>query len=117
MAFKFESLRVWQQAVDLSGEVNELCRTFPEHERFVLANQIQRAADSVSLNIAEGSTGQSTREFGRFLGIALRSAIEVVGCLFLGRKRGLISEEEFDWFYKELTALIKGIQALRSSLK
>lgn len=117
MAFKFESLRVWQMAVDLSGEVSELCKVFPESERFILMSQIQRAADSVSLNIAEGSTGQSTAEFRRFLGIALRSAIEVVGCLFVGRKRGIITEDRFDHFYRQLTRLIKGIQALRSSLR
>ena len=117
MAFKFEGLRVWQMAVELSGEVDELCKSFPESERYVLTSQMQRAADSISLNIAEGSTGQSTAEFKRFLGIALRSALEVVGCLFLGKRRGIISAESFDYFYQALTRLIKGIQSLRSSLK
>jgi four helix bundle protein len=117
MAFKFESLRVWQMALDLSGEVHELCKRFPESERFVLTSQMLRAVDSISLNIAEGSTGQSTAEFKRFLGIALRSAIEVVGCLFLGRKRRIIEQDKFDYFYSQLTRLVKGIQSLRSSLK
>ena len=117
MAFKFEQLRVWQMAVELSGEVYDLCKSFPESERFVLSSQIQRAADSISLNIAEGSTGQSTAEFKRFLGIALRSALEVVGCIFLGRRRGIIRQERFDYFYKYLTNLIKGIQSLRSILR
>jgi len=117
MAFKFERLRVWQQSLDLSGEVSGLVSTFPDHERYVLATQIQRASDSISLNIAEGSTGQTNKEFKRFLGIALRSAIEVVGCLFLGRKRELIKQERFEYFYERLTVLIKGIQALRGSLE
>lgn len=116
MAFKFENLRVWQQALELSGEVSELTRNFPDNERYVLASQIQRASDSISLNIAEGSTGQTNREFKRFLGIALRSAIEVVGCLFLGRKRELIRQDRFEYFYEQLTVLIRGIQALRGSL-
>lgn len=83
MSFKFEKLIVWQKAVDLSENINELTKTFPRDEIYVLTSQIKRAADSVSLNIAEGSTGQSNPEFNRFLCYALRSDIEVVGCLHL----------------------------------
>ena len=63
MAFKFEQLVVWQLSVDLSEKVNGLCKIFPKDELYVLTSQIKRAADSVSLNIAEGSTGQSNDEF------------------------------------------------------
>lgn len=112
MAFKFERLKVWQKAVDLSGEISELVETFPKKETFVLSS-----SDSVALNIAEGSTGQATPEFRRFLSIALRSGIEVVSCLYLARRRKLINEEQFDYFYRLLTDLIKGIQSLRNSLK
>ncbi|MCH5598087.1 four helix bundle protein [Niabella ginsengisoli] len=66
MSFKFEKLIVWQKAVDLSAVVDEVAKRFPSDERFVLATQIKRAADSISLNIAEGSTGQSNPEFKRF---------------------------------------------------
>ena len=45
---------------------------------YVLTSQIKRAADSIALNIAEGSTGQSNPEFAKFLGYAIRSGIEVV---------------------------------------
>ena len=117
MAFKFENLKVWEKGVDLSGEIAETIKGFPKDELFVLTSQIKRAADSISLNIAEGSTGQSTREFKKFLGYSLRSAIEVVGCIFLARRRGLFTTEQFDHFYMKLKDLIKGIQALRNSLK
>jgi four helix bundle protein len=116
MAFKFEKLKVWEKAVELSGKISELTESFPKKEMFSLTYQIQRASDSIALNIAEGSTGQTNPEFKRFLGIALRSAIEVVCCLHLGRKRKLITEEQFSEFYEELTILIKGIQALRNSI-
>jgi four helix bundle protein len=66
MAFKFESLTVWQKSLNLSDWVNQLTRGFPKDELFVLTSQIKRAADSVCLNIAEGSTGQSNPEFKRF---------------------------------------------------
>lgn len=117
MAFKFEELRVWQEAVELTGTVNELTKAFPKEEVFVLSSQIKRAADSVALNIAEGSTGQTTPEFKRFLGIAIRSAIEVVTCLHIAKRRQIIKEEDFNKIYNQTEQLIKGIQALRNSLK
>ena len=54
MPFKFEKLVVWQKALDLSGVVSDIAGKFPKEEVYVLASQIKRAADSVSLNIAEG---------------------------------------------------------------
>ena len=87
MPFKFEQLTVWQLAVELSDKINELTKSFPKDELFILTCQIKRAADSVSLNIAEGSTGQSNGEFKRFLGYATRSGAELVGCLYLTRSR------------------------------
>lgn len=117
MAFKFEGLKVWQKSIELSGKVSELTEKFPKKEMFVLTSQIQRASDSIALNIAEGSTGQTNPEFRRFLSFALRSAIEVVSCLYLAKRRKLINQEEFDHFYQLLTDLVKSIQALRNSIK
>lgn len=116
MAFKFEELRVWELSINLATEINRLVKTFPSEERFVLASQIQRAADSVALNIAEGSTGQSNAEFKKFLGYSNRSAIEVVCCLHLGRRRNIISDESFSNLYSSYEVLIVKIQALRNSI-
>lgn len=117
MPFKFEQLTIWQIGIDLSGRINDLCKSFPREELFILTSQIKRAADSVSLNIAEGSTGQSNQEFNRFLGYALRSAIEVVSCLYLARNRNYIDEETFREQYNFIDSLCKKIQALRNTLK
>jgi four helix bundle protein len=117
MPFKFEQLQVWQLAIELSSRVNELCKKFPGDELFILSSQMNRAADSVSLNIAEGSTGQSNEEFDRFLGYAVRSAIEVVSCLYLAKNRNYISENEFKELYDFIDSLCRKLQALRNTLK
>lgn len=116
MAFKFEKLRVWELAIELTLDVNRLIKSFPSEEKFVLAQQIQRAADSVALNIAEGSTGQSNAEYKKFLGYSIRSGIEVVSCLYIGRKRGIINESDFQKNYESYDLLITKIQALRNSI-
>jgi four helix bundle protein len=117
MAFRFEELKIWQKAVELSNEIDLLAKSFPVDERFSLASQVKRAADSVVLNIAEGSTGQSIPEFKRFLSMALRSAIEVVACLFLAKSRNYTSEEKFKKLYEEYDPLCKMITKFRDAMK
>ena|ERR1700733_2684019 len=117
MAFKFENLQVWQKALDLSDEVNILAKeNFPKDELFILTSQIKRAADSVVLNIAEGCTGQTNAVFKNFLGYSLRSAIEVVACLFIAKRRKIIDESSFRRLYDEYESLTKMLTALRNSL-
>ena len=116
MAFKFEKLQIWQIAIQVSFEIHNLIRTFPKEELFILTSQIKRAADSISLNIAEGSTGQSNPEQKKFLGYAQRSALEVVSCLYLGRKRDLISDDAFTIHYNTLDKLVAMIQKFKNSI-
>jgi four helix bundle protein len=117
MPFKFEKLKVWGKAVDLSELVHVTAKTFPKEEIFILVAQMKRAADPVSLNIAEGSTAQSIAEFKRFLGIALRSDIEVVACIFLAKRRGYIEQAAFENIYKQCEEILVMINALRKVLK
>lgn len=116
MAFKFENLQVWQKSLDLTVETNNLTKSFPKDELYVLTSQIKRAADSVVLNIAEGCTGQSNAVFKVFLNYSIRSGIEVVSCLFVGKRRDIINEQSFQALYDEYQILIKMITSLRNSL-
>jgi four helix bundle protein len=115
--FKFEKLEVWQKAIEFGLEIHNLTRRFPKEELYILTSQIKRASDSIALNIAEGSTGQTNTEFSQFIGYAIRSAIEVVSCLYIGKKRDLISNQDFESLYAEIGTIIKMLQSLRKSLK
>ena len=116
MAFKFEQLKIWQLAADMSFEIHELTRSFRKEELFILTAQIKRAAGSISLNIAEGSTGQSNAEQKKFLGYSQRSALEVVTCLYLGKRRSLVTENQFITHYDTLDKLVAMIQKFKNSL-
>ncbi len=116
MAFKFEKLEVWKTSVELSSLVHQVTLSFPKDELYILTSQMKRAADSVSLNIAEGSTGQSNAEFRRFLSFSIRSGIEVVGCIYLAKKRNLINESNFNSIYSLTDSLVMRIQALKKSI-
>ena len=116
MAFKFEKLEVWQKSIELTFNIHVLTRDFPREELYILTSQIKRAADSIALNIAEGSTGQTNPEFKLFLGYAIRSAIEVVSCLYIGKRRKILKENEFQKLYSDTEIIVKMLQALRKSL-
>ena len=48
----FEELRIWKEAQDVALEIYKL---FKENKDYGFKDQIQRAAISISNNIAEGS--------------------------------------------------------------
>lgn len=115
--FKFEKLQVWELAMDFGEKIQYLSSSFPKHEMFNLQSQINRAVDSIALNISEGATGNSNPEFKKFLGYSIRSISEVVCCLFKARRRNYINDEIFNALYLEAFVLMNRTAALRNSLK
>ena len=67
MAYKFEQLEVWQLSLEYIDLIYKLGENLPRSEEYNLKSQIIRAATSVSLNIAEGSTGQTDQNKHVFL--------------------------------------------------
>lgn len=117
MAFKFEKLEVWQMALDYIDLIYEVADKLPDNEKFNLKSQITRAATSVALNIAEGSTGQTDPEQNRFLGLALRSLLETVACQrIIKRRKYLLNNPLLDKINAEAELLTVKIQSFRKSL-
>jgi four helix bundle protein len=82
MAFSFEKLLVYRKAVEFDDPVCERTEKFGHRYAF-LANQLNRAAVSISANIAEGN-GRFTKADRRiFFGIARGSVQECVPLLEL----------------------------------
>lgn len=92
--YQFEKLIIWQDSVVLVKRIYEVTEKFPKEEKFCLSSQIQRAAVSVSLNIAEGKGSDYDKEFARFLNISLRSLHETVAALILARELSYVQQEE-----------------------
>jgi four helix bundle protein len=117
MGFKFEKLNIWNDAMELGEQINELANKFPAKEIYNLTSQIRRAVDSVALNIAEGSIGQSNPEQKRFIGYSVRSLAEVVTCLHKAKLRTYISEDEFQQHYEFSHKLMNMLNAFKKNLK
>ena len=73
----FKKLKVWLKAMEIVKNVYELVKDFPAEERYGLRSQLTRSAVSVASNIAEGSAKRSSKEYVRFLEIALGSVYEL----------------------------------------
>jgi four helix bundle protein len=70
-------LKVFGATRSLTLECYRLTKNFPPEERFVIIQQIRRAALSVHLNLAEGSSRKTSPDRRRFLEIARGSVIEI----------------------------------------
>jgi len=80
---RFEDLPVWNSAIDLAVQIYNVTDTIPFRRRRSLRDQIERAAVSVSNNIAEGFERGTNNELLSFLYIARGSAGEVRSMLCL----------------------------------
>jgi four helix bundle protein len=94
MAFRFEDLEIFHLALEFATKAYTVTKKFPTEEKFDLTSQARRAANSIALNIAEGSGRGTKRDFSHFLDIAVGSTFEVVTCFFLAKKHGYISEQD-----------------------
>ena len=117
MGFKFENLKIWQQAMEFGEVIHVITMKFPKEEVYSLSSQIRRAADSIALNISEGSIGQSDPEFKRFMSYLIRSLAEVVTCLYKAKKRNYITEDEFSTQYEFAFNLMNQMIAFRDKIK
>jgi four helix bundle protein len=117
MPYKFEQLDVWQLAMEYLDAVYAIAGKLPRSEEYNLKSQIVRAATSIALNIAEGSTGQTDAEQARFLSMAIRSLVETVACQHLIRRRKyLANESPVDEAYSRSQLLARKLQAFRKTL-
>ena len=116
--YKFEQLEVYQLALEYVDLVYTLAEKLPRSEDYNLKSQSTRAATSIALNIAEGSTGQSDAEQGRFLAMAIRSLLETVACQHIIQRRGYL--EKHDTLLKQLDTagqkLARKLQAMRKAV-
>ena len=116
---RFEEILVWQEANRLAVMVYAVTCKGMFAKDFGLKDQIQRAAVSVSSNIAEGFSRSGNKEFTNFLWIATGSATEVQSQLHIAREIGYISDESFSEIYacaeKCGVMIYKFIKSLRTS--
>ena len=116
MAFSFENLLVYQKAVDFADQVCTVTEKYARGYGF-LADQLNRAALSISANIAEGNGRFTKPDRKHFFGISRGSAQECVPLLELSRRRFLISETQHDELKANLEEIARMLAGLSRGLE
>ena len=116
----YRDLKVWQESLDLVVAVYATANVFPKSEAFGLVSQLQRAAVSIPSNIAEGHARDSTKDFLRFISIAMGSLAELETQLILSVRLNYLEQEKLaDLMARtnEIGRMLRGLQAsLRTRL-
>jgi four helix bundle protein len=117
----FRNLALWKSSMNLTTEIYKLTKLFPDHERFGLVSQMQRAAVSIPSNIAEGFGRESTKDLTRFLYTSRGSLMELSTQLEISINLGYISSDSSKPIIdnaNEVNKLLNGlIYSLKSQLK
>lgn len=113
----FREYPVWNEAVDYATYVYEVTGQMPWFEKKGLCDQLQRAAVSISSNIAEGAARPSDADFAHFLDFALGSAFEVETQLKIAKNVGYMDEEHYQELIAKLSSIERQLNALISSIR
>ncbi|HSE11459.1 MAG TPA: four helix bundle protein [Rudaea sp.] len=93
MVGRYRDLVAWQRAMELVAKIYLTTALLPQDERFGLTSQLRRAAVSIPSALAEGHARSSTKEFVRYISIAMGSLAELETQLLICTKLQLLAED------------------------
>jgi len=114
---RIEEIEVWKRGCRLAIDIYRVAEKGPLAKNWGLRDQIQRAAISISSNIAEGYERDSSAEFRRFLLIAKGSCGELRTQLYIIQALGLVSDEDVKPLIKECIEISSMLKSLASQIQ
>ena len=112
--FRFRSFPVYNDSKNFVRACFDAVKELREPS---LKSQIQRAATSIVLNIAEGSAKGSDKDFARYLSSAIGSVNELIAAFDLCNDLGLLSPDVFSKIETQALTIIDQLSKFRTSLK
>lgn len=108
--FDHEKLKVYQKSIEFVALVNKIVKGIKVRTSTI--DQLDRAADSIALNIAEGNGKYSGKDKCRYFDISRGSAFESASCLDLLFSKNLITSEnvkEGKELLREIVSMLMGL--------
>jgi len=115
--FRFRKWKVYKDSQQLFSDVLAIVGTLPSQHKYSLGDQINRAALSIVLNIAEGSGKNSIKELNRFLDIAVGSAYETLACADTLLQNKFINQKQQENLEKQLQNICSQIGGFKKKLR
>ncbi len=113
-----ETLQIWQKALGFAVKIcKQIINKFPEEEKWCLAVQLRRSAQSIPANIAEGYGRYHYLEGVHFCYIARGSLEETYSHLTFAHKMEYLPDDLYQQISGEVTELRRMINGYISFLK
>lgn len=113
----FTDLKAWQEGHKLVIMIYKITKKFPKEEIFGLISQMQRAAVSITSNIAEGFGRQTYKEKVHFYYQAHGSLTELKNQILIAKDIKYLLKEDFDELVYQINIAHKLLQGLITKTK
>jgi four helix bundle protein len=109
MATGLKNLKIYCMAERIEIFLHKLTKKFPKDEKYRMIDQIKRASNAISSNIAESYGRFSYKEKIRYMHISRGEAYELKQLITRSYKKDFIKKETSDFLESKITEPIKGI--------
>lgn len=114
----YKNLVVWQKSLEFANAIIDQVENLDtKRHHYRLVEQMEAAATSVPMNIAEGKGRSSKKEFSHFLMIARGSLYETMTLLEIFKMRNWISDDSFFKLNNMSNEIAKMLNSLNRGLK
>ena len=110
---RIEDLEVYNRLCDLYLEVCDLTHEWPKEERYELASQVRRSANSAPANLAEKHSDRHVRNKIEGVNRARTESSETIHHLYVARRKGYLTEAKYEEFrsrYQECIRMLNGLE-------
>lgn len=112
----FYELPIWKLGFQLQKNIAELVDTFPQYERFALADQLRRSSNSVIANIAQAHGRYHFKDKIRVLYISRGEILETQSHILVAVSRTYIQTKDAMVYVNEYESLKKQLNAYVNTL-
>jgi len=114
----YKDLIVWQKSINFAINVIDQADTLSsKRKHYRLLEQLEAAATSVPMNIAEGKGRISTKEYKHFLMIARGSLYETMTLLEIFQLKNWITNDDFQALNNQAIEIARMLTVLHRNLK